>query len=76
MKQALILLNQKIRKAKLDAHFVANVHDEWQMEVLAKDAEAVGKMAVEAITEAGTALGLRCPLTGEYKVGLNWAETH
>ena len=76
MKQALILLNKKIRKAKLDAHFVANVHDEWQMEVLAKDAEAAGKMAVEAITEAGTTLGLRCPLTGEYKVGLNWAETH
>ena len=76
MKQALILLNKKIKKARLDAHFVANVHDEWQMEVLAKDAEAAGKMAVEAITEAGTALGLRCPLTGEYKVGLNWAETH
>jgi len=76
MKQALILLNQKIKKARLDAHFVANVHDEWQMEVLAKDAEAAGKMAVEAITEAGTTLGLRCPLTGEYKVGLNWAETH
>jgi DNA polymerase I-like protein with 3'-5' exonuclease and polymerase domains len=76
MKQALILLNKKIQKEKLNAHFVANVHDEWQMEVVAEDAEKVGKMAVQAITEAGKVLGLRCPLAGEYKVGNNWAETH
>jgi DNA polymerase I-like protein with 3'-5' exonuclease and polymerase domains len=76
MKQALILLNKKIQKEKLNAHFVANVHDEWQMEVVAEDAEKVGKMAVQAITEAGKVLGLRCPLAGEYKVGHNWAETH
>lgn len=76
MKQALILLNKKIQKEKLNAHFVANVHDEWQMEVVEEDAEKVGKMAVQAITEAGKVLGLRCPLAGEYKVGNNWAETH
>jgi len=33
-------------------------------------------MAVEAIEEAGVALGLRCPVTGEYHVGNNWKETH
>jgi DNA polymerase-1 len=76
MKQALIILNGKLRKVKLNAHFVANVHDEWQIEVAQEDAERVGKMAVQAITEAGKVLGLRCPLAGEYKVGNNWAETH
>ena len=76
MKQALILLNKKIQKEKLNAHFVANVHDEWQLEVVAEDAEKVGQMAVQAITEAGEVLGLRCPLAGEYKVGSNWADTH
>lgn len=76
MKQALIILNRKLQKVKLNAHFVVNVHDEWQMEVAAKDAEKVGQMAVQAITEAGKALGLRCPLAGEYKVGSNWADTH
>ena len=76
MKQALIILNKKLQKVKLNAHFVANVHDEWQMEVAQEDAERAGKMAVQAITEAGKVLGLRCPLTGEYKVGNNWAETH
>jgi DNA polymerase I-like protein with 3'-5' exonuclease and polymerase domains len=76
MKQALVLLNAKIQKEKLDAHFVANVHDEWQIEVHKEDAETVGRMAVEAIKEAGEVLQLRCPLTGEYRIGKTWAETH
>jgi hypothetical protein len=33
-------------------------------------------MAVNAITEAGKFLNLKCPLKGEYKIGNNWAETH
>lgn len=76
MKQALVLLDGKIKKNKIDAHFVANVHDEWQIEVRKEDAETVGSMAVEAIKEAGEVLQLRCPLTGEYRVGQTWAETH
>ena len=76
MKQALVLLHDNIRKEKLNANFVANVHDEWQLEVDAKDADTVGKMAVEAIEEAGVVLKLRCPLTGEYRIGKSWAETH
>jgi DNA polymerase-1 len=76
MKQALVLLYDKIRKESLSAQFVANVHDEWQIEVDAKDADTVGKLAVEAIEEAGVVLKLRCPLTGEYRVGKSWAETH
>jgi DNA polymerase I-like protein with 3'-5' exonuclease and polymerase domains len=76
MKQALIILNKKIQKEKINAHFVANVHDEIQMEVSEKDADKIGQMAIDAIKEAGEAFNLRCPLTGEYKVGSNWADTH
>jgi DNA polymerase I-like protein with 3'-5' exonuclease and polymerase domains len=76
MKQALVILNKKIKTHKIDAHFVANVHDEWQIEVIEKDADRVGKMGVEAIEEAGKVLNMRCPLTGEYRVGFNWKETH
>ena len=76
MKQALVLLDKKIRLEKLDAHFVANVHDEWQIECSEEDAETVGKMAVKAIEEAGEVLQLRCPLTGEFRIGRTWAETH
>jgi DNA polymerase I len=76
MKQALVLLYNRLQKVKLNAHFVANVHDEWQIECHKEVAETVGKMAVEAIKEAGEVLQLRCPLTGEYRIGRTWAETH
>jgi DNA polymerase I-like protein with 3'-5' exonuclease and polymerase domains len=76
MKKALVILSNKIKKDKIDAHFVANVHDEWQIEVLKKDAEKVGRMAVEAIKEAGEELKLFCPLTGDYKIGSSWGQTH
>lgn len=76
MKKALVLLDKKIKAATIDARFVANVHDEWQIEVKEEQAEEVGKMAVAAIEEAGAYFNLRCPLTGEWNVGLNWKETH
>jgi DNA polymerase I len=76
MKQALVLLDHKIRKLKLDAKMVANVHDEWQLEVDEMDADVVGSLAVDSIKEAGVVLGLRCPLDGEYKKGTTWAMTH
>jgi len=76
MKKALIILDQKIAKHGYDAKFVANVHDEWQIECHVDDAVAVGKAGVEAIIQAGIELNLNCPLDGDYKVGENWSETH
>ena len=76
MKQALIILNRKLIHANMDARFVANVHDEWQIETTEQDAETVGHFAVQSIRQAGIRLKLRCPLDGEFKVGLNWAATH
>jgi len=76
MKQALIILHRKLVNGKINARFVANVHDEWQIETTEKDAEMVGFLAVQAIRQAGIRLKLRCPLDGEFKVGPNWAATH
>ena len=76
MKQALINLNNKIKENNLDANFVANVHDEWQIEVAEGEAETLGKLGVESIKQAGLDFNLRCPLDGEYNVGENWSETH
>ena len=76
MKKALELLNQYIIEQKLDAHFVANIHDEWQIEVAEKDADKVGKLGVKAIQQAGLAFDMKCPLDGEYHIGDNWSETH
>jgi DNA polymerase-1 len=76
MKQGMIFLDNKIKEQGLDAHFVCNVHDEWQIEVKEEEAETVGKLGVEAIIEAGEAFDLFCELDGEYKIGDNWSETH
>jgi len=76
MKQALVLLDRKLKVSKIPYKFVANVHDEWQIEAPEVYAEQVGKFGVKAIEEAGQVLEMRCPLTGEYKVGNNWKETH
>lgn len=76
MKKALVILNKKLRMAKVDFKFVANVHDEWQIETKEEFAEIVGKSAVESIKEAGIAYNLRCPLDGEYKIGKSWKDTH
>jgi len=63
-----------------DLHFlsdqVAWSHDEIQIETEPHLAEEVGKTAVEAIAITQTLLNIRCPLTGEYKVGKSWADTH
>ena len=87
MKQALVLLDAKLYKLGIDYKFVANVHDEWQIEVEEGFADLVGKLGVRSIEEAGSylgfldditkkPLGMRCPLSGEYKVGNSWKETH
>jgi DNA polymerase I-like protein with 3'-5' exonuclease and polymerase domains len=74
MKQALIHLADKLRN--IPHKFVANVHDEWQIETPAHYADTVGRIGVRSIRIAGETLGLQCPLDGEYRVGNNWAETH
>lgn len=76
MKKALVILDRKIYDNRWDAKFVANVHDEWQIDCAAECAEEVGKAAVESIREAGVAFKLHCPLDGEYKVGFSWRDTH
>jgi DNA polymerase I-like protein with 3'-5' exonuclease and polymerase domains len=76
MKQAVVILHTNLRKAKIDFKMVANVHDEWQIEVEESRAEEAGIMGREAIKEAGIVLNMRCPLDGEHKVGNSWKETH
>ena len=76
MKRALLMLQNLIKLNSLDARFVANIHDEWQMEVREDVADFVGELAVGCIEKAGEYYKLRCPLTGEYKIGDNWSETH
>lgn len=88
MKQALVFLKNRLVKEKIPHKFVVNCHDEWQIETPEQYAEQVGKYGVWAIEETGRKIpvlddptkievyGLRCPLTGEYKVGDSWRYTH
>ncbi len=76
MKVALTLLEQYVINKRIKAYPVVNVHDEFQYEVEENRADEFGKLAVQAIRDAGTKLKLRCELDGEYKIGNNWAETH
>jgi len=76
MKQALVILNDRLVEQSIPHWFVANVHDEWQIECPESEGDKIGREAVKAIREAGRFFSLNCPLDGEYKIGKNWAETH
>ena len=76
MKRGLIILDEMLQENTVDAHVVANVHDEWQIETWHEDVDRLGEMAVSAIRQAGDYYKLNCPLDAEYKVGENWSETH
>ena len=59
-----------------DYAFVGNIHDEIQAEVLHGKEDEYGKLAQQAIREAGKFLDFRCQLDGEYHIGKDWSETH
>lgn len=76
MKRATLNALSAIAQHRLDARLVLHVHDEFQFEVLESHTEPVGQQLVHAIEAAGEHFKLRCPTTGEYKIGNTWAETH
>lgn len=88
MKKALVLLDEALVAKGLrntstlfdekvwDYEFVANVHDEFQIDTKETIAKDIGTLAAASIRRAGEYYGLRCPLSGAYEVGKNWKETH
>lgn len=80
MKWALAILDQQLQEKgyvpSVNYEFVANVHDEWQLECDPEIAVVVGETAASAISLAGIALDFRCPLAGNHVIGNSWAETH
>jgi len=52
------------------------IHDEIQIECDPTDAQVIGKLVVQAMEETTEYYNLNCPITGEYKVGISWNETH
>ena len=74
-KQWLIEFDSAVKRLP-DVQQVVWVHDEIQVECDEGDAETVGQLAVDAIKNTGVHFNLRIPLTGEYKIGETWADTH
>lgn len=85
MKKALVLMEEEYRKRGWvvmwdhqsgELFFVANVHDEVQIEAKETIAEEAAAIAKECIRRAGEYFEFRCPLAGSADVGSNWSETH
>ena len=51
-------------------------HDEIQSECRPELADIIGQLKCDSIEEAGRYLEIPCPMSGSYKVGNNWSETH
>lgn len=77
-KQWMVIFHAMLEEAGLadKVHQMLWVHDEIQLACPPELAERVGKMAVEAIVKTGEFFNFRVPITGEYKIGKNWAECH
>ena len=52
------------------------IHDEIQIECDPLDADVIGKLVVDAMESTTKYYKLNCPITGEYKIGKTWNETH
>lgn len=80
MKKATTLLYDDLENKQLihgkDWGFCAFVHDEWQLLVKEDLTDCVATAAVNSIEQAGNYFELKCPFTGEYRIGKNWQETH
>ena len=76
MKQACVNAHMFFIDHGIKVDQVASVHDEYQFVTDPESACMVGSLVVTAIQQAGKDYGFRCQLDGEYRVGLNWGETH
>ena len=75
-KQWLVDIHLLMRHNKINANLVASIHDEYQHEVHKNQAEEFGEITKLAMKKTEERLRIKCPLDSEYKVGLNWSQTH
>lgn len=80
MKKALVILDDKLQQSGLvpgvDYEFVANIHDEYQIEHRKEHGERIRDYAAKSITLAGEHFKFRCRLDGKAVTGTTWADTH
>ena len=80
MKKATCIFWDTVTKAGLDPgedfQPVGWFHDELQVLARPQHSEFIAKSIVDGIRQSGEYFGLKCPFTGEYRIGKNWEETH
>ena len=75
-KRWLIEMNLAFAERGWDVKQVVWCHDEVQLECDPEIADEVGKVATQCATKAGEFFNFRIRIDAEYKVGINWMETH
>jgi DNA polymerase-1 len=76
MKQASIYLDEEIRRNKIEAFKVGDIHDEWQFVVLTEQLELFVPTALSVFPRTGRSFDYSIPIEGDAKIGKTWAETH
>ena len=69
------LINKGLKWGK-DFGFVAHIHDEIQALVKPEYADLYKDLAIDSFRKSGEYFNLKCPMTGEARVGQNWEQTH
>lgn len=76
MDKAGVIADDFIRERRIPANRVIYYHDEYQYETFPEYADEVGRILVKSMELAGKQFKLNVPITGEYRVGNSWADTH
>ena len=71
-----VLFNQELEEFNDVYELHGFFHDEYQVGCPSDTSEHIGNRMVRNMTLAGTMLGVRIRIDGEYKVGKTWADTH
>jgi len=78
IKTAMVMLYKEIKKQRLKAEILLQIHDELILEVSEDEITAVKKLATEIMEEpfsrAGLSVSLNVPIKVSFSYGKNWAE--
>ena len=73
MKKAMLSVNDSLKKQKIDAKLILQVHDELVVESHEKDTEKLTKILTDSMSKAAQ---LSVPLEVEIGIGKNWDQAH
>ena len=76
IKKATNIFYKHVEERGLEVRQLLHIYDEIDVECKPEIAEEVGKLIVQSMEESGKFFNFKCPITGNYSVGNNWAEIH